>query len=94
MFLSTYLPVNVRRTNCAIYSNEKVFPEDKLVKAYQYITDVPVDGVVMEDGFITFIDAPEIRWTLPEIYLAYEAYKTAVENNFSFYIVSNDEGIP
>lgn len=94
MYTSTYIPVNIHRTNCAIYSNEKSFPEDKLVKAYQSISGKTVSGVVLEDGYVTFVDAPEIRWTLPEIYLAYQAYDAAMQNNFSFYIVSNEVGIP
>lgn len=94
MFYSNYLPVNVRRTNCAVYSNEKVFPEDRLVRAYTYISSGNADGIMTTDGFITFIDAPEIKWTIPEIYCAYEAYITAKENNFSFYTVIGDDDVP
>lgn len=94
MFLSTYLPVNMHRVNCAIYSAEKVFPEERLVQAYAYITDHPVEGVVMSEGNVSFIDDPDISWTLPEIYLAYEAYSVAIQNNFSYYMVKDKAGIP
>ena len=94
MFVSTYLPVNMRRMNCAVYSNEKVFPEDKLLAAYSFITGKSVEGVLMEKGCVSFIDSPETSWTLPEIYLAYEAYKTAAMNNFSYYMVKDKTGIP
>lgn len=94
MFLSTYLPVNMRRKNCAVYSNEKVFPESKLLKAYDFITNHPVDGVYLNDGNVAFLDSPDVIWTYPEIYLAYEAYNQAAVNNFSFYSVKDEHGIP
>ena len=94
MFTSTYLPVNMNRTNCAVYSSEKVFPKDKLLKAYALLTYNAVSGVHLREGKIGFLDSPEIEWTIPEVYLAYEAYKQAEENDFSYYIVKDAEGIP
>lgn len=94
MFMSTYIPVNMRRANCAVYSAEKVFPEDKLLLAYSFITQHQVDGVFMNDGNIEFIDVPGTIWTIPEVYLAYEAYRQAAMCNFSYYIVKNEEDIP
>lgn len=94
MFMSSYLPVNMKRMNCAVYSAEKVFPEEKLLAAYSFITDHDVEGIFMHDGNVSFFEAPETVWTIPEIYLAYEAYKQAAKNNFSYYIVKNDEDIP
>jgi hypothetical protein len=84
----------MRRVNCAVYSAEKVFPEDKLRLAYSFITKHPVEGVFVNNGCISFIDSPEILWTIPEIYLAYEAYSQAALNNFSYYVVKNSDGIP
>ena len=94
MFTSNYLPVNMQRPNCAIYSNEKNFPEERLLEAYTCITGTPVSGVVLQDGVVSFIDDPSIQWTLAEIYCAYEAYKSAAESNFSYYTVTDHKGIP
>lgn len=94
MFISTYLPVNMHRVNCAIYSSEKVFPEEKLLQAYSFITGHAVEGVEWNDGNVTFTDDPDTLWTLPEIYLAYEAYNQAAINKFSFYVVKDAENIP
>ena len=84
----------MRRKNCAVYSNEKVFPEDKLLKAYAFITNRTADGVYLNEGNVAFLDSPETTWTYPEIYLAYEAYHQAAVNNFSFYSVKDEHGIP
>lgn len=94
MYISNYLPVNMRRTNCAVYSNEKSFPEERLLAAYSFLTGHPIDGVLLTDGNITFIDSPETVWTIPEVYLAYEAYNAAAVNNFSFYVVKDEMDIP
>lgn len=94
MFISTYLPVNMHRTNCAIYSSEKIFPEDKLLKAYSFVTGHDVEGVIWKDGNIVFENDNETIWTLPEIYLAYEAYNNAAMNKFSFYMVKDPDNIP
>ena len=55
MFISTYLPVNMHRTNCAVYSSEKVFPEEKLLKAYSFVTGHAVEGVEWNDGNVVFL---------------------------------------
>lgn len=94
MFISTYLPVNMHRTNCAVYSSEKVFPEEKLLKAYSFVTGHAVEGVEWNDGNVVFPDDDTTLWTLPEIYLAYEAYNNAAINNFSFYMVKDNDNIP
>lgn len=94
MFLSTYVPVNMHRINCAVYSNEKSFPEEKLLLAYALVNGKNAEGVYMSDGSVMFIDDPTIHWTLPEIYLAYEAYNQALKSNFSYYAAKDKTGIP
>jgi len=94
MFVSNYIPVNMKRNNCAIYSSEKTFPESRLIAAYSFITGHAVEGVYLNEGNISFVDSPETNWTYPEIMLAYNAYEQAAINNFSFYVVKNKEGIP
>ena len=94
MFLSTYIPVDMHRVNCAVYSAEKVFPEKRLLEAYKLVTGEHSDCVYGEDGCITFIDDPSIKWSLPEVFLAEEAYRQAKESNFSYYRACNEEGIP
>lgn len=94
MFKSTYLPVNMFRTNCVIYSAEKCFPEKRLLLAHRYLTEGHIDGVLFDNGRVTFMDAPDMIWTVAEIYLAYEAYRVAKENKFSYYIVADSNGNP
>lgn len=94
MFLSTYVPVNMHRMNCAVYSNEKSFPEEKLLSAYAMVNGENAEGVYMRDSCVMFIDDPTIHWTLPEIYLAYEAYRQAKLSNFSYYAAKDKNGIP
>lgn len=94
MFYSTYIPINIHRVNCAIYSNEKIFPIAKLKDAYAFISGEKVNGVIMNEGNVSFVDSPDTIWTVPEIYLAYEAYTQAEKNNFSFYVVKDKDNIP
>lgn len=96
MFFSKYLPVNIKRKNAAVFTKWCIYPADLLVMAKAALADkVGLNtDVVLEDGMITFPQHPEIKWSLPEVYLAYEAYETAVENNFSFYVVNNKDSIP
>lgn len=95
MYTSTYVPVNMHRLNCAVYSNEKVFPEKKLLKAYEKVSgNGDGAGVVYSNGVVSFMDEPNVYWSLPEIYLAYNAYQQALKNNFSFYTATNKLGVP
>lgn len=95
MFFSTYLPINMRRTNCAIYSRTKSFPEARLIDAHNVLTTgESVTAHVVDDGTVSFTDDLSIVWTLPEIFLAWEAYQVAQRENFSFYSVMDDAGIP
>lgn len=94
MFLSTYVPVNMRRVNCAVYSNEKVFPEERLLAAYSFVNGEKAEGIHMCDSHVMFIDDPSIHWTIPEIYLAYEAYRQAKISDFSYYAAKDKNGIP
>lgn len=94
MFISTYIPVNMKRSNCAVYSEEKVFSEEKLVAAYSYLKGDEVVDVTYNNEYVSFTSSPDIRWTIPEVYLAYEAYRQASINDFSYYVVKNKEGIP
>ena len=94
MFYSNYIPVNMNRSNCAIFSSDKVFPEKKLLDAHLFLTNGQSSGISLEDGLIHFIDDPSIQWTVPEVYLAHEAYVVAKTNNFSFYMVRDNTDIP
>ncbi len=95
MFYSTYIPVNVNRVNCAIYSNEKVFDKQHLLQAYEHLSGVCThNGVSITNEGISFIDASEISWSIAEVFLAHEALVTAEKNKFSFYAVKDTNGIP
>ncbi len=94
MFLSTYVPVDMHRVNCAIYSAEKIFPEERLLFAYELITSGRANGVYMKDDCVMFIDDDKTRWTLAEIYLAHEAYAQAKRSSFSYYTARDVNGIP
>lgn len=95
MFYSTYIPVNVNRMNCAIYSNEKVFDKEHLLRAYEHLKGINChNGVTMTHEGVSFIDSPEICWSIAEVYLAHEALMNAEKNKFSFYAVRDLDGIP
>lgn len=96
MYLSKYLPVNIKRKNAAVHSQDKVFPAELLRTARSALRDDDGLGtaVVIENGLVTFPDAPQYQWSIPEVYLACEAMDVAEDNNFSFYVVSDKEGIP
>lgn len=94
MFKSTYIPVNMRRANCAVYSCDKKFPEDMLLDAYNYVQGGQSKRVYIDNSRISFIDNPTVTWTLAEIYLAYEAYAQAKASNFSYYMATDSENIP
>lgn len=96
MFLSKYLPVNIKRVNAAVYTQGGVFPADLLKKAAEALSSGNTTGgeVVVEDGTVTFAQNPEIRWSIPDIYLAHESLMTAQENNFSFYVVNDKQNVP
>lgn len=96
MFYSTYIPTNIGRADCAVYSDTKVFDQSHLIRAYNFLTrtgEQPV-GVECVKSCVTFMDDPTISWTVHEVYFAYMAYKTAVDNNFGFFIVRDTNGIP
>lgn len=93
MFISTYIPVNVNRTNCAVYSESKMFPRERLVAAAEKLQGGNPAGVILEEGIISFIDDTSIQWTVAEVYLAYETLKIAEENDFGFYMVRDVNNI-
>lgn len=92
MFLSNYLPVNINRRNCSVYSGDKEFPEELLLMAHSCLTTGSQSGVVLEGNTVTFINNPDITWAVSEVYLAYNAYIVAKENNFSYYKVLDKNG--
>lgn len=95
MFYSKYIPVNVNRVNCAIYSNEKVFDKEHLLRAYEHLSGINChNGVVMTHEGVSFIDSPELCWSIAEVFLAHEALVNAESNKFSFYVVRDLNGIP
>lgn len=95
MFYSTYVPVNINRVNCAIYSAEKVFDKPHLLQAYEFLTGKnTTNGVVRTPEGISFVDEPNIYWSMPEVFLAYEALQVAEKNKFSFFTIKDTNGIP
>lgn len=95
MFFSTYLPISMHRNNCAVYSRTKSFPEARLIDAHNVLTTgVGNTAHIVDDGSISFIDDLSIIWTVPEVFLAWEAYQVALAENFSFYAVTDEDGIP
>lgn len=96
MFQSKYLPVNIKRLNATVYSQKATYPVDLLLKAEAALrTGFGLNKqVLIEDNTVTFVDCKGIHWSIPEIYLAAEAYHAAEDNDFSFYAVMDDENIP
>lgn len=93
MFLSTYIPVDMHRVNCAVYSAEKVFPKNRLLLAHEFLTGGKCENAYMEENMVMFTDSDD-RWTIYEVYLAYEAYSQALKSKFSFYTTRNEQNIP
>lgn len=94
MFRSTYLPVNMQRINCAVYSNEKCFPKDSLLEAYKVASGDYSTTMTMSDGYITSMTDPTVHWSMEEVFLAYQAYDQAEKANFSFYMAKDKTNIP
>ena len=96
MFYSTYLPVNIGRKNEYVYSDTECYPVEYLKLAKEALTsNTSCNGrVVISNGIVSFIDRDDFCWSIPNVYLAWEAYDCAVRNNFSFYTVCNQKGIP
>ena len=95
MFFSTYVPVNVPRNSCAVYSSAKVFDKAHLMRAVSYLNGEGAnDGTFMDRGCVTFMDAPDLHWKISEVFQAYHALDQAQKNNFSFYMVKDTNGVP
>lgn len=96
MFHSKYLPVNLFRENASVHSFKTIYPADLLTLAHEALeNDSSADGkVTITSGKVSFLEHPEIVWTVPEIYLAWEAYQTGIENKFSYYVVNSPAGTP
>lgn len=96
MFYSKYLPVNVKRQNSAVYTTSECYPADLLLKAEEALSTGKGLGssVVVDDNNVSFISDPNIRWTVPDVYLACNALHTAEQNNFSYYTVCDEYGTP
>ena len=96
MFFSKYIPVDIRRTSAAIYHPNGVFPVENLLQAEAALScNYGLNkNVIVENGIVSFPLNSSIRWTIPDVYLACEAYHTADDNNFSFYTVTSDNKHP
>ena len=97
MFYSRYLPVKVKSKNeCAVYTNDKVFPADLLEQAFAYVSGSANanNNVFTKDMMITFKSNPDVMWSLPEIIMAHDALNIARDCNFSYFLIYNDNNIP
>lgn len=96
MFYSRYLPVNIKRKNAGVYTENGFFPAELLQMAETALTnrEKASPEVIVEDGVVTFVNNPEYKWSTPDVYLACESLRIAQQENFSFYIVANKEDIP
>lgn len=97
MFTSKFIPVKVQsEKETTVYSAGKVFPASLLDQVQAYVTGQGDGGnnVVIKEGMYTFKSNPEYLWTLADIVQACEALRVARENQFSFYIVYNNQKIP
>lgn len=95
MFISRYIPVNLKRTNEAVYTATKKFPKRLLAKAEEFLKDGKEDeDIIFSENTISFKSNPDIQWTVPEVYLAVEALSVANDKNFGFYTVTDKSGKP
>ena len=95
IFRSHFIPVNIKRSNAQIHSDTDVFPVDRLKAAVEFLRDgTEYDDISLNENCITFHDDPDIKWSVPDIYLAYEAYTVALECNYSYSCIYNYKGVP
>lgn len=90
-----FVPVNIKRRNCTVYSNDTSYPLELLERAVDFLRDGKQSGVYYGDsGDIRFSDNDTIAWSLANVYLAYNAYCVARDAGISFYIVMGEEKLP
>lgn len=90
MGLVRFIPVDIDRTTAAIYTASQIYTLDKLEAAYKYISgDKSIQNVLVDNGTIMFSDDASIHWTYASVIAAYEYYKIARDNHFSFYKVTD-----
>lgn len=97
MFTSKFIPVKVQsERETVVYSAGKVFPAYLLDQVHAFATGEGDGGnnVVIKEGMYTFKSNPDYMWTLADIVQAAEALRVARENQFSFYVVYNNQKIP
>lgn len=93
MFLSTYLPLKVAsKTEAAVHTSENIYPYELLQEAHDSLTGKPSNNVIVNNGNISFVSNPEIRWFLCDIVNAYERFQIAKESKFAFFPVYNMKG--
>ena len=91
---NNYIPVNLNRNNATIYSSKDIYPVETLVKVHDALTSGNTNDVVVNDGIITLLTQPDVKWHLTDFYMAHKAYEVAVENKFSYYAVMNEHDVP
>lgn len=90
-----YIPVNIDRENEYIATATEVYPTHLLETAYSSMSMGNLNPMVLvENNQVRFANKPEILWYVDEVMRAYEAYKEASKNGFSFYEVRNQYGMP
>ena len=91
--LVRFIPVDIDRTTASIFTVSQIYPIDRLEAAYKYISgDKSIQNVLVDNGTIMFSDDDKIHWTYPCVIAAYEYYKIARDNHFSFYKVVDKYG--
>lgn len=91
---SDYIPVNLNRNNAMVYSSTEVYPVDLLIKVHDALTSGNNNDVIVNDGVITMLTQPDVKWHLTDFYLAHNAYTVAMQNKFSYYVVKNEHDVP
>lgn len=99
MYILNYIPVKMNGT-VIVYSDKYNYTLDELECAVDHIKkkgDIKQndedDMFVYTNNYITNKET-NVRWCITDVYLAYEAYQIANENNFYFRCINNQDGIP
>lgn len=93
MVTATYLPIKVfSETEASVHTEKTVYPWALLKEVHDHFNGKMSLDVIRQNGYITFISKPEIRWTMHDIVSAYEYFTIAKANKFTFYPIYDLKG--
>lgn len=90
MFISEYVPVNLKRTTEAILSSKGILPAELLRAAMFVLEGGELNGIMVEGKSVYFTQHPDVVWDIADIIPAYSMLEAATDSNFSYYTVTDE----